>query len=106
MCSWYPLCTPYTHPATLLLVVQVYDGNLEDYFGNFEDLATTFPLYRGKGQRDDTDAPGQAVGRFKVRGLLSSSLQMHVHTACLLAFQATALPVRTSAGLNLLNALL
>jgi hypothetical protein len=43
----------------------VYDSELEDYFGNFEDIATTLPLFRGKGLRDDLDAPGQAIGRFK-----------------------------------------
>ena len=45
----------------------MYDSELEDYFGNFEDIATTLPLFRGKGLRDDLDAPGQAIGRFKVR---------------------------------------
>ena len=90
------VCSTYSH-LPLLLIVQVYDGNLEDYFGNFEDIATTFPLYRGKGQRDDTDAPGQAVGKFKVRDIVLLSSE---------AFQATVLPVRKSAGFNLLNAFL
>ncbi len=31
----------------------------------FEDLAQTFPLYRGKGARDSGEGGGQVVGYFK-----------------------------------------
>lgn len=44
---------------------QVYEGELEDAFDNFTDLAQTFNLYRGKGGRDPDDPEGQCVGKFK-----------------------------------------
>jgi hypothetical protein len=43
----------------------VYEGELEDKFDNFTDLAQTFFLYRGKGGRDPDDPEGQCVGKFK-----------------------------------------
>lgn len=45
--------------------LQVYNGELEDAFSDFSDLATNFPLYRGKGKRDPDDPKGQVVGLFK-----------------------------------------
>ena len=45
---------------------QVYEGELEDAFDNFTDLAQTFELYRGKGARDPDDPEGNHVGILKV----------------------------------------
>ena len=45
--------------------LQVYNGELEDAFSDFSDLATNFPLFRGKGKRDPDDPKGQVVGLFK-----------------------------------------
>lgn len=43
----------------------VYGNPLETFFGNFEDIATAYPLFRGKGQRDDDDIAEQTVGKLK-----------------------------------------
>lgn len=46
---------------------QIYKNELEESFNNFEDLAQTFHLYRGKGSRDPDELEGQSIGLFKVR---------------------------------------
>ena len=51
--------------TVMSLLLQVYNGELEDAFNDFSDLATNFPLYRGKGKRDPDDPKGQVVGLFK-----------------------------------------
>ena len=48
-----------------MIYFKVYEGELEDAFSNFTDLAQTFPLFRGKGARDPDDPEGQVVGWFK-----------------------------------------
>ena len=45
---------------------QVYNNPLEDYFDNFEDIATTMVLYRGKGSREEGETEGQVIGKLKV----------------------------------------
>ena len=45
----------------------MYDNPLENFFGNFEDIATTFSLFRGKCQRDADDSAEHTVGKLKVR---------------------------------------
>ena len=52
-------------------VFQVYEGELEDAFDNFTDLAQTFELYRGKGARDPDDPEGNHVGILKVSVITS-----------------------------------
>lgn len=45
---------------------QIYSRELEESFNNFEDLAQTFHLFRGKGGRDPDELEGQSIGLFKV----------------------------------------
>ena len=53
---------------SVLLLFQVYNQELEDEYGNFEDWLHTFNLYRGKAGDDDERAldDDRIVGRFKV----------------------------------------
>ena len=44
---------------------QIFEGELEDAYSGFNDLAQTFHLFRGKGGRDPDDPEGQCVGKFK-----------------------------------------
>ena len=54
---------------SVLVLLQVYNQELEDEYGNFEDWLHTFNLYRGKAGDDDERAldDDRIVGRFKVR---------------------------------------
>ena len=54
-----------TYDTLISIILQVYNGELEDAFSDFSDLATNFPLFRGKGKRDPDDPKGQVVGIFK-----------------------------------------
>ena len=45
--------------------LQIYPNDLEESFNKFEDLAQTFPLYRGKGSRDPEELEGESVGLLK-----------------------------------------
>ncbi|KAI5932249.1 Fer-1-like protein 6 [Manis javanica] len=49
-----------------LAVLQIYDGNLESEFNNFEDWVKTFELFRGKSTEDDHGLDGdRVIGKFK-----------------------------------------
>ena len=50
----------------VLISHQIYPNDLEESFNNFEDLAQTFRLYRGKGSRDPDELEGESVGLLKV----------------------------------------
>lgn len=56
----------YYNAPFICSFLQVYDNPLETYFGNFEDIATMYPLFRGKGQRN-ANSTERIVGRLKVR---------------------------------------
>eukprot|EP00117_Sycon_ciliatum_P005571 scpid7068/ scgid9464/ Myoferlin; Fer-1-like protein 3 len=45
--------------------IVVYEEPIEKAFGGFNDFVDTFPIFRGKGQRDEDDEENQAVGKFK-----------------------------------------
>lgn len=65
------LATAQEPPSTLfmlLVIMQVYNKELESEYGNFEDWLHTFNLYRGKAGDDDEHAldDDRIVGRFKV----------------------------------------
>ncbi|XP_075438327.1 fer-1-like protein 6 isoform X2 [Ascaphus truei] len=49
-----------------LTTLQIYDGELESEFQNFEDWVKTFELLRGKSTDDDNSAHGdRIIGKFK-----------------------------------------
>ncbi|XDA79806.1 hypothetical protein R6Z07F_009497 [Ovis aries] len=49
-----------------LAVLQIYDGDLESEFSNFEDWVKTFDLLRGKSMEDDQGLDGdRVIGKFK-----------------------------------------
>ncbi|XP_058420883.1 fer-1-like protein 6 [Diceros bicornis minor] len=49
-----------------LAVLQIYDGDLESEFNNFEDWVKTFELFRGKSTEDDHGLDGdRVIGKFK-----------------------------------------
>ncbi|XP_063155720.1 fer-1-like protein 6 [Candoia aspera] len=49
-----------------LATMEVYDGDLESEFNNFEDWVKTFELFRGKNTDEDhTDFEERIVGKFK-----------------------------------------
>ncbi|XP_075406693.1 fer-1-like protein 6 [Tenrec ecaudatus] len=49
-----------------LAVLQIYDGDLESEFNNFEDWVKTFELFRGKSSEDDHGPDGdRVIGKFK-----------------------------------------
>nr|XP_010987072.2 fer-1-like protein 6 [Camelus dromedarius] len=49
-----------------LAVLQIYDGDLESEFNNFEDWVKTFELLRGKSMEDDHGLDGdRVIGKFK-----------------------------------------
>ncbi|KAM6214398.1 fer-1-like protein 6 [Rhynchocyon petersi] len=49
-----------------LAVLQVYDGDLESEFNNFEDWVKTFELFRGKSTEEDHGLDGdRVIGKFK-----------------------------------------
>ncbi|KAG8515514.1 Fer-1-like protein 6, partial [Galemys pyrenaicus] len=47
-----------------LAVLQIYDGELESEFNNFEDWVKTFELFRGKCTEDEHGVGGDRVGSF------------------------------------------
>lgn len=47
-----------------LSTLQVYDKDLEDEFGPFDDWVKTFPLYRGKANEEESRKVGKFKGRF------------------------------------------
>ncbi|KAB1258164.1 Fer-1-like protein 6 [Camelus dromedarius] len=52
-----------------LAVLQIYDGDLESEFNNFEDWVKTFELLRGKSMEDDHGLDGdRVIGKFKANG--------------------------------------
>ncbi|KAM9626808.1 fer-1-like protein 6 [Trichechus inunguis] len=49
-----------------LAVLQIYDGDLESEFNNFEDWVKTFELFRGKSMEEDQGLDGdRVIGKFK-----------------------------------------
>nr|XP_035132398.2 fer-1-like protein 6 isoform X2 [Callithrix jacchus] len=49
-----------------LATLQIYDGDLESEFNNFEDWVKTFELFRGKSTEDDHGLDGdRVIGKFK-----------------------------------------
>nr|XP_008972183.2 fer-1-like protein 6 isoform X1 [Pan paniscus] len=49
-----------------LAILQIYDGDLESEFNNFEDWVKTFELFRGKSTEDDHGLDGdRVIGKFK-----------------------------------------
>ncbi|XP_054547963.1 fer-1-like protein 6 isoform X2 [Talpa occidentalis] len=49
-----------------LAILQMYDGELESEFNNFEDWVKTFDLFRGKSTEDDHGFDGdRVIGKFK-----------------------------------------
>uniref|UniRef100_A0A670JV71 Fer-1 like family member 6 n=1 Tax=Podarcis muralis TaxID=64176 RepID=A0A670JV71_PODMU len=54
-----------THPCKSM-VLNIYDGDLESEFNNFEDWVKTFELFRGKSTDEDhSDYEDRIVGKFK-----------------------------------------
>lgn len=49
--------------------VQLYDGDLESEFNQFQDWLKTFPLYKGRAISDDDDDDDQdrQMGKYKVK---------------------------------------
>lgn len=46
--------------------LQIYDGDLESEYNNFEDWVKTFELFRGKSTEDDHGLDGdRVIGKFK-----------------------------------------
>ena len=43
----------------------IYPGELEAAFNGFTDVAQMFPIYRGKGSKDQAKKSGEPVGYFK-----------------------------------------
>ncbi|XP_070604365.1 fer-1-like protein 6 isoform X2 [Erythrolamprus reginae] len=55
-----------TETSSKLATMEVYDGDLESEFNNFEDWVKTFELLRGKiTEEDHTDFEDRIVGKFK-----------------------------------------
>ncbi|XP_004373048.1 fer-1-like protein 6 [Trichechus manatus latirostris] len=49
-----------------LAVLQIYNGDLESEFNNFEDWVKTFELFRGKSMEEDQGLDGdRVIGKFK-----------------------------------------
>lgn len=47
--------------------LQLYNRELEEEFGPFDDWVNTFELYRGKANEEDGNNEERFVGKFKVR---------------------------------------
>ena len=60
----------------LLCYMQVYPHELEKEFMNFTDFVSSFPLFRGKGLRDEEDESSHVVGYLKV---LSTCVHAYIH---------------------------
>ncbi|XP_055284467.1 fer-1-like protein 6 isoform X3 [Moschus berezovskii] len=59
-----------------LAVLQIYDGDLESEFNNFEDWVKTFDLLRGKSMEDDQGLDGdRVIGKFKGSFCIYKSLE-------------------------------
>ncbi|XP_021575169.1 fer-1-like protein 6 [Carlito syrichta] len=59
-----------------LAILQIYDGELESEFNNFEDWVKTFELFRGKSTEDDHGLDGdRVVGKFKGSFCIYKSLE-------------------------------
>ncbi|XP_028846543.1 fer-1-like protein 6 isoform X2 [Denticeps clupeoides] len=52
---------------TKLATLQIYDKELEEEFGYFDDWVKTFELYRGKANEEDSVSDERVVGKFKGR---------------------------------------
>uniref|UniRef100_A0A0K8RV32 Fer-1-like protein 6-like n=1 Tax=Crotalus horridus TaxID=35024 RepID=A0A0K8RV32_CROHD len=60
------LKAPVKEVSPKLATMEVYEGDLESEFNNFEDWVKTFELFRGKiTEEDHTDFEDRIVGKFK-----------------------------------------
>ncbi|XP_053101941.1 fer-1-like protein 6 [Hemicordylus capensis] len=48
-----------------LATMEIYDGDLESEFNNFEDWVKTFELFRGKADEDHSNYEERIIGKFK-----------------------------------------
>lgn len=54
-------------PKITFYLFQIYNSELENEFGNFEDWLCVFPLHRGKASEDeDGNEDEHYVGKYKV----------------------------------------
>lgn len=62
----------------LFLCVQLYGGDLESEFSQFQDWLKIFPLYKGKANEedDDEDDEERMMGKYKVLGMDSTSFSL------------------------------